>query len=142
MSTVTLWNVASFGWVCQSDYSTGLTTVSTWTRDDSVLVLVVLGEAEVQAAVLDGQPLALDDVLETIASDDRLDDPVILFERAQQHAGRRPDRVGTELVALFRSAAKTARMSERQALGGPVIPMAMRAALFNLALAVLSTPNR
>lgn len=130
-----MWNVAAWGWTCQGETRHGLTTVSTWTRDEQVLVLVFLGECDVQAAVLDGESLALDDIAERITDSERAEDWLGLFDRARQHAERRDDRVGTELAALF-EAAEIATRSPNIA-----VPLRLGSRLHNLALAVLSTPG-
>jgi hypothetical protein len=139
--TATLWNVAAYGWTCQGETRSGLTTVSTWTRDERVLVLVFLGECEVQAAVLDGEPVDPEKLQRLVAGDENPDPFDVLFDRARAHAEHGdPNRMGTELAALFESARKLT-VPRCGSVQEPVIPMRLRGTLYNLALAVLSTPR-
>lgn len=142
-TAVPLWNVAAFGWVCIGRHQHADTTVDTWTGGHEVLVLVWSGEANVVAAVLNGEPLDLDD-LETEITGGKADDLEDLLDRAAVHAARAyPNRVGTELEQLFDATRRTTNASRRTRPDAPVFvrPLRERAALHNLALAVLSTPG-
>jgi len=138
MQTVTLWNVAQFGWTCVSENDFGLTAITTWTRDDQVLTLAWQGVAEVSAAILDGHPLPLDDLLQQVADSGMVDDAATVLERAGDHAMQNiPGRLGPELGQLLTEAAEDAN-------GRNVAQMSRttRHALHNVALAVLSTPAK
>jgi hypothetical protein len=140
-TAVPLWNVAAFGWVCVGRQQHGDTTVDTWTAGHDVLVLVWQGEANVVAAVLNGESVELGDLMLVIGAESA-DDLEQMLERAEHHVREAlPDRVGTELGKLFHSAQRTLN-AQSSAPGGPApFTLHMRAALHNLALAVLSTPG-
>jgi hypothetical protein len=130
--SVPLWNVAQFGWTCVAEQGFPTSSVSTWIRDDSVLVLVWQGTADITAAVLDGRPLPLDQVPEQITQ--HADDTETLYDRARQHA--EGGRTGTELAALFDAMIRL-RVDEKMSA-----PIGLRNRIRNLALAVLSAPAR
>lgn len=134
-TAVPLWNVAAFGWVCVGRVRHADTTVDTWTGGHDVLVLVWSGEANVVAAVLNGEPVDI----ETLPGDwGAADDTMTVLDRAAHHVNEtHPDRMGTELGNLFDSARRTL-----DARGMDALPLRMRAALHNLALAILSTPTK
>lgn len=140
-TSVPLWNVAAFGWTCVGRHSVGDTTVDTWSGGHDSLVLVWQGEANVVAAVLNGEALELGELESRIAVYGPADDLETMLDRAESHVrDSLPGRVGTELEKLFESARRTLN-AQSSALGGPApFTLAMRAALHNLALAVLSTP--
>jgi hypothetical protein len=141
-STTPLWNVAAWGWVCQGETRHGLTTVSTWTRDDQVLVLVFLGESDVQAAVLDGASLTPEQITEQVCDGESAVDMADMFDRARHHLESREGRVDTELAGLFEAAWKLAQPRPDHLAGEPpLLPLRLRSRLWNLALAILSTPG-
>jgi hypothetical protein len=134
METVTLWNVAAYGWTCVSEQDFGVTAVSTWTRDEQVLVLVWQGAGDVTAAVLDGEVVPLDRLHETVVADEFLDDSRDILGRAESHASQHiAGRLGDELATVMDAAAQAER-SQRQA------PIRLRNSIRNLALAILSSP--
>lgn len=139
--SIPLWNVAAFGWTCVGRHVHGDTTVDTWTSDEETLVLVWQGEASVVAAVLNGEPLKLLD-LQNLTQDGLADELETLLDRAKSHVrGALQGRVGTELEKLFESAQRSVN-AQPAAVGGPApFTLSMRAALHNLALAVLSSPS-
>jgi hypothetical protein len=137
--TATLWNVAAFGWTCVGRQQHANTTVDTWTAGHDVLVLVWENEATAVAAVLNGEVLDTDGI-EARVTGGPADDSAALFDRVRQHADTGKDRISIELAGLFGCAYGVMTTSTPAALGGPVIPLSLRARLHNLALAVLSTP--
>jgi hypothetical protein len=136
-----LWNVAAFGWTCVGRQEHGNTKVDTWTAGHDTLVLVWENEATVVAAILNGETLNQEELDQKFAALEPADDLEALLDRARA-AVSVPGRVGTELEKLFDSAWRTLN-AQSTALGrGPApFTLAMRTVLYNLALAVLSTPG-
>jgi hypothetical protein len=133
-TAVPLWNVAAFGWSCVGRQQHANTTVDTWTAGHDVLVLVWENEASVVAAVLNGEVLEPDQIGQL--AEGPADDLEKLLDRVAHRAEAAfAGRVGTELEHLFDAGRRT--VNARGAL-----PLRMRAALHNLALAVLSTPPK
>lgn len=135
METVTLWNVAAYGWSCVGEQDFGVTAVSTWTRDEQVLVLVWQGNAEVSAAVLDGESIVLDELSALVTSSDHLDNSLNLLVRAEYRATQMTGRLGTELAAVLEATAQAIRRDLPS-------PINLRNSVRNLALAVLSSPTK
>jgi hypothetical protein len=131
--TVVVQQVAGYGWAMVNENDFGGHSITTWTRDEHTLVLVYTGAYEVSAAVYDGAPLPLDQLVEVITDEGG----EVTSEHLMELAARRAavvasSRFAAELAELFAMLAKEPRTA---------IPQHIRWAAERLAAALLATPH-
>jgi hypothetical protein len=131
-TTVAVTELGSHGWTLCHENDFGGHAITTWMSDDGhSLVLSYTGAYEVSAAIYDGQPLPLSQLIETIASRGCDDSPEHLLNMAAQRARSVGDpRFASELSELLAALAED-----------PHPTLAARTVVQRLAAAILATPR-
>lgn len=135
--TVAVREIASYGWALLSEHDFGGHAITTWIRDGHTLVLSWMGDREVSAAIYDGVPLPLDKLVQAVMSEDEGD---TLPEYVLHMAARRAFQVANpkhahELGTLLNGLAHQIRRDGS-------LPLSIRTAASQLAVAILATPPR
>lgn len=130
--TATVLAVADHGWALLNENDFGGHSITTWTRDEHALVLVWSGAYEVSAAIYDGFPLDLDQLLQTIMLD--ADGQDVAPEHLLELAGSRAQQVAhprfaNDLTILLGAMARYG------------VPDNLRVPALALAAAILATPH-
>lgn len=127
--------LGSYGWAMLAESDFGGHSITTWTRDGHTLVLSWTGAYEVSAAIYDGLPLPLDQLVQTVLNDHEVYDSLehLLDMAARQAMLVAPARFATRLSDLLTTLAG-------QSSAGHVSP-AVRLAAGQLASALLATPH-
>jgi hypothetical protein len=135
--TIVMLEVAGYGWALLNENDFGGHSITTWTRDEHTLVLVWQSAHEVTAAIYDGVPWPLDQIVDLITSDVPDDDVLISITLAS--ASRRVQRVAHPRFAY--QLAELLGVIRRR--GDADIPRpVLRAAVIELARAIMATPER
>lgn len=127
---VVVGTIAGYGWVLHHEHGVGDHTVTTWTRDGHTLVLVWSGDYTVSAAVHDGQPLPLDQLVTTIQAEaEEIPYRRLLLQAAARANAVAPRQCAAELTELL------VVLADRK----PIDPQWMQC-VTRLATALLATP--
>lgn len=134
--TVVVQQVAGYGWALLNENDFGGHSITTWTRDEHTLVLVYTGAFEVSAAIYDGAPLPLDQLVELITAEGEDPSAERLMELAAGKAAVvASPRFAAELSELFAQFAADERDASTPRTSSPI-----RWAAERLAAALLATP--
>jgi hypothetical protein len=137
-TTVVVQSLGSYGWTMLAENDFGGHAITTWIRDEHSLVLSWTGAYEVSAAILDGVPLPLDQLVETVMSDDGVE---ISSEYVLEMAARRAKLVASPRFASELSALLGELSEEQRLTATPRTPPAIRLTADRLAVAILATPH-
>lgn len=132
---VVIQSLGSYGWSMLSENDFGGHAITTWVRDEHSLVLSWTGACEVSAAILDGAPLPLDQLVETVTA--LYDDEPVGHLLAM--ASRKAVRVANHHHAIELSDLLNAL--ETSLRSGAYMSQPIHTAASNLAAAVLATPH-
>ena len=134
--TVVVQQVAGYGWAMLNENDFGGHSITTWTRDEHTLVLVYTGAYEVSAAIYDGAPLPLDELVQTITTEQPDLAPETLLEMAANRALTVADPYhARELSTLLSELARETRVVPEH------IARPIRTAAGLLVAAILATPH-
>lgn len=134
--TVAPRSLGSYGWAMLAENDFGGHAITTWTRDEHTLVLSWIGAYEVSAAIYDGAPLPLDELVQTVM----VEQPDLAPETLLEMAANRALTVANpyharELSALLSELARETRVVPEH------IARPIRTAAGLLVVAILATPH-
>lgn len=136
---VVVQSLGSYGWSMLTENDFGGHAITTWTRDEHTLVLSWTGAYEVSAAIYDGAPLPLDELVQTVMTEQDAMSPErhgVLLEMAASRALTVANpRHARELSALLSELARETRVVPEH------IARPIRTAAGLLVAAILATPH-
>jgi hypothetical protein len=134
--TVVVQSLGSYGWSMVSEIDFGAHAITTWTSSEHSLVLSWTGSCEVSAAILDGAPLPLDKLIETVTTVYQDDEPVghLLAMASRKAPNVANHHHAIELSGLLNELATSLR-------SGAHMSQPIHTAANNLAAAILATPH-